>query len=210
MMAGMHPEELDLLAYLEGELDDQHRSEVAAHLKGCGRCAQEVRAAAAGRDALRSAPELELAPGRLEHVLDELPVRAAKRPGLAGRLLPVAAALAAVAALAGGAFVIGTSDRGDDEAAGIAQDESSAGEGAETAPAASVESAAGDDSSGTSSPTLKRVEGSARDVANTLRRQGFAARVSGDRVIVRGARAGDVRKALEQLGPGPVRVVVRP
>jgi anti-sigma factor RsiW len=206
----MHPEELDLLAYLEGELDDPHRSEVAAHLKACGRCAQEVRAAAAGRDALRSAPELELAPGRLEHVLDELPVRAAKRPGLTGRLLPVAAALAAVAALAGGAFVIGTSDRGDDEAAGIAQDESIAGGGAETAPAASVESAAGDDSSGTSSPTLKRVEGSARDVANTLRRQGFAARVSGDRVIVRGARAGDVRKALEQLGPGPVRVVVRP
>ena len=42
-MAGMHPEELELLAYLEGELDDPRRAKVASHLEACDRCAQEVR-----------------------------------------------------------------------------------------------------------------------------------------------------------------------
>ncbi len=51
MMAGMHPEEVELLAYLEGELDDPRRAEVVSHLETCDRCAQEVRSVEAGRAA---------------------------------------------------------------------------------------------------------------------------------------------------------------
>jgi hypothetical protein len=220
VMAGMHPEELELLAYLEGELDDPRRGQVASHLETCDRCAHELRAVEAGRAALRSAPMLELSAGRLETLLTPLPSRATTPPGLIRRVLPVAAALAAVAALAGGAFVLGTSGGGDDEGAGgLAQDEaSSAGGGVEGAGSTTGESGdKGQEGSATS--TFKsepsylraaRVAGSPASVARRLRRDGFDARAVNGKVIVRGATEAEVRKALEQFDPGPVRVLVRP
>lgn len=209
MMAGMHPEELELLAYLEGELDDPRRGQVASHLETCDRCAQEVRAVEAGRAALRSAPMLELPSERLETMLTRLPSRATTPPGLIRRALPVAAALAAVAAVAGGAFVLGTSDGGDDDAAGVAQDEaSSAGGGGE---AATTKGTSTDERQGGPSPgKAALVAGSPVSVARRLRSDGFDARAVNGRVIVRGATAAEVRKALETLDTGPVRVVVRP
>ena len=210
MMAGMHPEELELLAYLEGELDDPRRGEVASHLETCDRCAQELRSVEAGRAALRSAPMLELPAGRLDTLLAPLPSRVAAPPGLIRRALPVAAALAAVAALAGGAVVLGTSGGGDDEgASGFAQDESSnAGGGGE---AATTDGASTDErQSAPSSGKAALVAGSPTNVARRLRRDGFDARAVNGRVIVRGATAAEVRKALETLDTGPVRVVVRP
>jgi hypothetical protein len=211
VMAGMHPEELELLAYLEGELDDPRRGQVASHLETCDRCAQEVRAVEAGRAALRSTPMLELPQERVEALLTRLPSRAAAPPSLIRRALPVAAALAAVAALAGGAFVLGTSGSGDDEGAGgAAQDElSNAGggaEGAATTNGASTDKRQG----GPSSSKTALVAGSPASVARRLRRDGFEARAVNGRVIVRGATAAEVRKALEAFDPGPVRVVVRP
>ena len=209
-MAGMHPEELELLAYLEGELDDPHRAQVASHLESCDRCAQELRSLEAGRAALRSAPMLELPPERLEALLTRLPSRAATPPGVIRRALPVAAALAAVAALAGGAFVLGTGGGGDDESAGMAQDEASdasgGGEGAPTTEGSSTDKR----QSGASSNKAALVAGSPAGVARRLRSDGFDARAVNGRVIVRGATAEEVRKALETLDTGPVRVVVRP
>jgi hypothetical protein len=210
-MAGMHPEELELLSYLEGNLDDTRRGQVVSHLEACERCAQELRAVEAGRAALRSAPMLELPSERLEAMLTRLPSRAATPPGVIRRALPVAAALAAVAALAGGAFVLGTSGSGDDEGAGgVAQDElSNAGggaEGAATTNGASTDKRQG----GPSSSKTALVAGSPATVARRLRRDGFEARAVNGRVIVRGATAAEVRKALEAFDPGPVRVVVRP
>ena len=211
MMAGMHPEELELLAYLEGELDDPRRAEVASHLEACDRCAQELRSVEVGRAALRSAPMLELPSERLEAMLTRLPSRAVTPPGLIRRVLPVAAALAAVAALAGGAFVLGTSGGGDDEgASGMAQDEASdAGGGGEAAP--TTEGATtGKRQSGSSPLKALSVAGSPATVARRLRGDGFDARAVNGRVIVRGATADEVRKALETLDTGPVHVVVRP
>jgi len=211
VMAGMHPEELELLAYLEGELDDLRRGQVASHLETCDLCAQELRAVEAGRAALRSAPMLELPQERLEALLTRLPSRAATPPSLIRRALPVAAALAAVAALAGGAFVLGTSGGGDDEGAGgLAQDEASnAGGGAEGA--ATTNGASTDKrQSGSSSSKTALVAGSPASVARRLRSDGFEARAVNGRVIVRGATKADVRKALEQFDPGPVRVLIRP
>jgi hypothetical protein len=210
VMAGMHPDELELLAYVEGELDDLRRAEVASHLESCDRCAQELHAVEAGRAALRSAPMLELPQERLEALLIRLPSRAAAPPGLIRRALPVAAALAAVAAVAGGAFVLGTSGGGDDEGAGgLAQDEASnAGGGAEGAATTNGDST---ERQGATSPLKATlVAGSPASVARRLRRDGFEARAVNGRVIVQGATAAEVRKALETFDPGPVRVVVRP
>ncbi len=211
MMAGMHPEEVELLAYLEGELDDPRRAEVASHLESCDRCAQEVRSVEAGRAALHSSPMLELPSERLEAMLTRLPSRAAAPPGLIRRALPVAAALAAVAALAGGAFVLGTIDGGDDEGASApAQGEASdAGGGGEAAP---TTGGASTDKGQSAEPLLRAdsVAGSPATVARRLRSDGFDARAVDGRVIVRGATAAEVRKALETLDTGPVRVVVRP
>ena len=210
MMAGMHPEEVELLAYLEGELDDPRRAEVASHLESCDRCAQEVRSVEAGRAALHSSPMLELPSERLEAMLTRLPSRAAAPPGLIRRALPVAAALAAVAALAGGAFVLGTIDGGDDEGASApAQGEASDAGGGEVAP---TTEGASRDKGQSAEPLLKAasVAGSPATVARRLRSDGFDARAVDGRVIVRGATAAEVRKALEALDTGPVRVVVRP
>lgn len=209
-MAGMHPEKLELLSYLEGDLDDTRRGQVASHLETCDRCAQELRAVEAGRAALHSAPMLELPPERLEAMLTRLPSGTATSPGLIRRALPVAAALAAVAALAGGAFVLGTSGEGGDDAAGVAQDEANdAGGGGEAA--ATTDGSTTDKRQ--SAPTTDKaalVAGSPTNVARRLRRDGFDARAVNGRVIVRGATAAEVRKALETLDTGPVRVVVRP
>ena len=214
-MAGMHPEELELLAYLEGELDDPHHTQVASHLETCERCAQDLRAVEIGRAALSSAPMLELPQERLEALLTRLPSRAATPPGFIRRALPVAAALAAVAALAGGAFVLGTSGEGDDEASGVAQDEASdAGGGAVQGGGSTTRESTdeGTEFEGVPPPTLRaaRVAGSPASVARRLRRDGFDARAVNGRVIVRGATAAEVRKALETLDTGPVRVDVRP
>ena len=214
MMAGMHPEELELLAYLEGELDDPRRAQVASHVETCDRCAQDLREAEAGRAALRSAPMLELPQERLEALLTQLPSHAVTPPGFIRRALPVAAALAAVAALAGGAFVLGTSGEGGDEGAGVAQNEASdAGGGAVQGGGSTTrESTEGSEFEGVPPSTLRaaRVAGSPASVARRLRRDGFDARAVNGRVIVRGATAADVRKALETLDTGPVRVLVRP
>jgi anti-sigma factor RsiW len=210
VMAGMHPEELELLAYMEGDLDDPRRGQVASHLETCDLCAQELRAVEAGRAALRSAPMLELSQERLDAVLTRLPSRAMTPPGLIRRVLPLAAALAAVAALAGGAFVLGTNGGGDDEgASGVAQDEASdAAGGGEGAATTKKESTVGTQDA----PSYLRtaVAGSPASVARRLRRDGFDARAVNGRVIVRGATEADVRKALEQFDPGPVRVLIRP
>jgi hypothetical protein len=207
-MAGMHPEELELLSYLEGNLDDTRRGQVASHLETCERCAQELRAVEAGRAALRSAPMLELPPERLEAMLTRLPSRAATPPGVIRRALPVAAALAAVAALAGGAFVLGTSGEGGDDAAGVAQDEASDAGGGGEAAATTDGSTTDKRQSAPSTGKAALVAGSPTNVARRLRRDGFDARAVNGRVIVRGATAAEVRKALETLDTGPVRVVV--
>ena len=176
MMAGMHPEELELLAYLEGELDDPRHAEVASHLEACDRCAQELRSVESGRAALRSAPMLELPSGRLEAMLTRCRPRC-ETAGLIRQVLPVAAALAAVAALAGGAFVLGTIDGGDDESASApAQGEASdAGGGGE---AVATTGGATTDKRQSGSVPLKAVSvaGSPATVARRLRSDGFDAR----------------------------------
>ena len=62
-MAEKHPDELELLSFVEEELDDDARHEVAEHLVACRSCTDQVRRLEAGREALRAAPAPR-APGR--------------------------------------------------------------------------------------------------------------------------------------------------
>ena len=148
-MAERHPEELDLLAYVEEELASDARQEVVEHLVACRACSDHVRRLEAGREALRAAPPLELSDERHEQILAALPVRRAPRRSWVPlrRVLVVAAPVAAAAALVGGFVAVGTlggggGDEGD--AAGVAaeagadmgaQERSSAEGGGTIAPA---------------------------------------------------------------------------
>ena len=59
-MAERHPDELDLLDLVEGELPRAAQGSVAAHVEGCARCSEVVRQLRAGRGALHSSCVLQL------------------------------------------------------------------------------------------------------------------------------------------------------
>ena len=59
MMAEKHPNELELLSFVEEDLGTGARRDVAEHLVACRTCTEQVRRLEAGREALRSAPSLE-------------------------------------------------------------------------------------------------------------------------------------------------------
>jgi hypothetical protein len=208
MMDGAHPNELDLLAYVEEDLPDSRKAAVAEHVAGCRACADSVRQLETARQVLRSAPLLEMPAGSREAVLAGLPARAPKRR-LRWRPAVVAPALATAAVLAVVTGVVLTVDWNGDgqeaqEAAGPA------------APATVMEEAAGEEAGGAEddsralSSTLRSVEGPPREVALYLRRQGFDARVVDSTVRVRNADPVAVMRALADRPSGPVRVEVVP
>ena len=204
MMDGAHPNELDLLAYVEEDLPDPRKAAVAEHVAGCQACADSVRQLETARQVLRSAPLLEMPAGSRAAVLAGLPARAPKRrlrwrPGVVAPALAAAAVLAVV----GGVLLIDPSGR-EDEAAESAKP---------TAPATAMEEAAGEDAAGgaedrTLSAALRRVQGPPSEVALFLRGQGFEARVVGSTVRVRNADPDAVMRALAGRPDGPVRIKV--
>ena len=103
MVAETHPHDIELFEYAEDELRDTRREEIAAHLATCSVCAEQVRQAAAGREALRETTLLELPEGRREEILRNLPEleRSAgkRRRFFSKQLLAGIAALLVVAAL---------------------------------------------------------------------------------------------------------------
>lgn len=208
MMDGAHPNELDLLAYVEEDLPDPRKAAVAEHLAVCQTCADSVRQLETARQALRSAPLLEMPAGSRAAVLAGLPARAPKRR-LRWRPALVAPALAAAALLAVVTGVVLTVDWSGREAQEAAEP---------AAPATVMEEAAGEDAAGapgameerTLSSALRRVQGPPNEVALFLRRQGFEARVVGSTVRVRNADPEAVMRALADRPDGPVRIEVVP
>lgn len=73
MTTDIHPEDLELFEYVEGELDESRRALVELHIEQCSRCAQEVRTLEAGKAALRDSPLLELPAKRTGLILGDLP-----------------------------------------------------------------------------------------------------------------------------------------
>jgi anti-sigma factor RsiW len=218
-MAEKHPSELELLSFVEEELDGEARRDVAEHLVACRTCADEIRRLEAARDALRSAPLLELPDERRDEILASLPERRDRwrrfRP--ARRALVIAAPVAAAAALVAVLVVGGTQLRssGDDEqgeAADVAAEES-AGGGAtapretEAAPTATGEAAVPAGPPGTTFVLL--TQGPPAAIVRALQDEGIEARVDPGGGVVAAAQAADVRAALAGRPDGSVPVYVR-
>jgi len=198
MVAETHPHDIELFEYAEEELPEARREEIAEHLATCSLCAQQVRQAAAGREALRETMLLELPEGRREQILRNLPEERStgKRRGffskqlLAGiAALLVVASLTAVLVKTGGNSGMESSAGGS---AGAAEATATGGGGVEDAQTAEL-----------------FASGPAEDVADDLQRKGFKATLQKDRVVVHGATKAQVREALADRGPGDVEVVVK-
>jgi anti-sigma factor RsiW len=201
MVSGTHPDEIQLLDYVEGDLDTASRGVVEAHLAGCAECAEQLSRLEAGREALRGAPMLEAPAG----LLGELPERArpARRSFRPGRVIAV---LAPVAAIAGVVAIVATTnpdEKGGNEGARALEAQTAAdsaqGGAEEAAPSQAL-----------STTTVRSVAGPAQEVFQALVAKGFDARRLDDRVEVRGATRERVEVALADRPNGPVEVVVVP
>lgn len=207
-MDGAHPDELELLEFVEEELVEPRKAAVAEHVAACSRCAESVRQLETARYALRAAPLLELPGETREAALAALPERSVRRgwswrPRLA---VPAIAATAAVAAVVAGVVLTGGFDREEGrQSAEVATLE--AGQDAGAA-AGQEESATTDMSRALADDEVASVEGPPREVARALRRQGFDARVVDSTVLVQDAEAEEVRRALVGRPAGPVPVFV--
>jgi anti-sigma factor RsiW len=208
-MDGAHPEDLELLEFVEEELTEPRKAAVAEHVAACSRCAEAVRQLETARYALRSAPLLELPDETREAALAALPERSVRR-GWSWRphlVVPAIAATAAVAAVVAGVVLTGDFDRDKgSQAAEVATLQAGQDDGA----AAGQEESATTDMSRALSDidAAASVEGPPREVARLLRRQGFDAQVVDSTVLVQDAEAEEVRRALVGRPAGPVPVIV--
>lgn len=211
-MAEKHPDELELLSYVEEELPADARREVVEHLVACRACAESVRLLEAGRDALRAAPLLELPEERRQEVIAGLPERRDPwrpfRP--VRRAILVAAPVAAAAAFVGVFVFAAVQANGDGDEAN-----SEAGEAAQVEDAGGGAEAERSQGADTSLQTLtqlgelvRSVEGPPTEVVRILRREGISAQVV-EGAVVADARAGEVDAALGSRPTGPVDVYVR-
>ncbi|MGH3018855.1 MAG: anti-sigma factor family protein [Gaiellaceae bacterium] len=211
-MAEKHPDELELLSYVEEELTADARRDVVEHLVACRACAESVRRLEAGRAALRASPLLELPEERRREALAALPERRDPwrpfRPVRRAILVaaPVAAAAAFVGVFVFAAVQLGGGDDADSEAGDAAQVAEEAGGGADTGRA---------EDSGTSAQALQErgepvvsVAGPPAEVVRVLRREGIPAEVV-EGAVVADSRAGEVEAALADRPAGPVEVYVR-
>jgi hypothetical protein len=210
-MAEKHPDELELLSFVEDELDDPARRVVEQHLPECPACAAQVRRLEVGRDALRTAPLLELPAARRTEIVSGLPDHRDRwrlfRP--VKRALVIAAPVAAAAALVG-VFVLGGTQLGgggDDEAGGDAaavestdMERATGGGGQEAQPQPQADTAA---------QLVRKVPGPPAEIVRILESEGIAAEVEPGQGVFADARAGEVRAALSDLPDGAVAVYVR-
>jgi anti-sigma factor RsiW len=207
-MAEKHPDELELLSYLEEELDDPARREVAEHLVACRTCAEQIRRLEAGRGALQAAPLLELPDARRVEILSALPERADRwrlfKP--VKRALVIAAPVAGAAALVGVFVLAGTQlggGGGDDEAGDVAGGAEEQVERTDSQAEESIPFNAAD------ATPVRLVQGPAAEVVRMLEDEGITAEIVDSRTVVADARAGEVRAALGNRPSGGVAVYVR-
>ena len=218
-MAERHPDELDLLDLVEGELPRAAQGSVAAHVEGCARCSEVVRQLRAGRGALHASGVLQLserARDGISAAIDEQPRTRRFRfwePRRLGLVLAATLVLVASAVAVGQWGGVGD-EQGGDAASELAEDDGGGGEGAE---GGGVEG----DAQTVMPETMRepiRVAGPARDVAAELRAEGFDARVVRGEVVVRlaGERVDEgeapeedrLQAVLAERGAGPVAVRV--
>ena len=209
MMDGAHPDELDLLAFVEDELPERLKAAVAEHMAVCAACAEAVGQLETGRYALRSSPLLELPEENREAVLADLPARPARRGWTwRPRLVVPALATVAVVALATAVVLRADFDRDESEAAKATDTFAAAEEAGQDEGAGAPEAATTDMSRALSGNQVTSVEGPPAEVARLLRRRGFDAYVADQAVGVRDADPSEVRRALVGRPAGPVPVFI--
>lgn len=209
-MAEKHPDEFELLSYVEEELATDARQEVAEHLVACRSCAEHVRGLEAGRTALRAAPPLELSDERRARMLAALPER--REPwsfrGPLKRVLVIAAPVAAAAALIG--VVVVNGPYGGDDAGDAGGDAGEAAAEAEGGQEMMQSTEAADQSAPMVAGTLVRnVAGPASAVVDLLAAEGISAEANQDGSVTAQGTAADVRAALEGRPGGIVAVYVK-
>jgi len=204
--ARTHPDDLELLDFVESDLPRARADEVADHVERCTLCERAVHELQAGRAATHTAARLELSPAARDRITEAIGLeRQHPRKTFRDRFRPAALVVAAVLVL--GSFVglvaYQARDDGGDQAG-------SAGEGA------AQTSAAEDSGGGEAMPdrpaegAVLSVAGPPRTVARELRRDGLDARVSGATVVVTGTTAEAVEESLAGRDAGSVQVFVRP
>jgi len=220
-MAGTHPEDVELLAYVDEELASARADEIAAHMRTCATCASQVRDLAAARDALHASPLLHLPAERRGRIMVGLP--APDRPGrarprrllaLVTVLLVVAAVLAVVAAQENGPTVGGEAERAAEQAptqtAETGRDETGEAGRGETGGSGRADDRASPEAALSGAPPVARVAGAPTRVAEFLRGQGYDARAVGRSVEVRTRRRAAIRRLLTgRFARGDVAVYVR-
>ena len=235
MMAGNHPNDIELLEYVEGDLDERAAATVREHLAACETCAGEVARLQQASAALQATPLLELPADRQQQILASLPAQEREHHRMRGlftrrRVLAVLAPAAVAAAIV--VAVVSLDGTGADEEAAapppsVLQAEAAPAEPAPAGPPASAAAEAAppsaEDSAGgaeeaapapttTEAPTTARAQlsvgGTPDEVATRLEQAGLVARVVGETVEVEGATEAEVEKLLEDLGPGGVSVRV--
>ena len=209
-MAEKHPDEFELLSYVEEELATDARQEVAEHLVACRSCAEHVRRLEAGRTALRATPPLELSDERRARMLAALPER--REPwsfrGPLKRILVIAAPVAAAAALIG--VVVVNGPYGGDDAGDAGGDAGEAAAEAEGGQEMMQSTGAADQSATMAAGTLVRnVAGPASAVVDLLAAEGISAEANQDGSVTAQGTAADVRAALEGRPGGIVAVYVK-
>jgi anti-sigma factor RsiW len=214
-MAERHPEELDLLAYVEEELSSDERQEVVEHLVACRSCSDHVRRLEAGREALRSVPQLELSDEAHQRILTALPVRQAPRRSWTPlrRVLVVAAPVAAAAALVGGFVAVGTlGGGGGDNEEGAAVQEGAADMGASGGEERSSAEGGATVVQGaqelSSANLVRSVQGPPGEIVVALGNSGITAAIQ-QGAVVADASAAAVREALAGRPDGTVPVYVK-
>jgi len=221
----MHPDDLELFEYVEGDLAETRRPDVAAHLATCERCAEEVRLLEAGKEALRESPLLALPPKTKDALLRGLPRQVEHRRtpfSFSPRRLVAVLAPVAVVAIAV-TVIVSTTGNGEGEreaapaeptAAQALKSTEEAGDAAaaEAAPAPETPPAAGAPSlEATAAPReIRAVVGPPEEVAAFLRGRGFDASVVDDTVEVRATDSAAVERALAKRPDGDVHVVIAP
>jgi anti-sigma factor RsiW len=212
-MAGEHPTDLTLLAYVEEELDTAARETVEAHLAECEACAADVRLARTGRDAARGAPLLEAPADLSGRVVGEITPPPRQRAATGRRWLGIVAPVAAALAIAGGIATLavytpggGGDDSGADEGAAVAEEATRDAGGGELAPAPGETAPREEPLSGP--VPFSRVAADPQELVQELRNKGFEARFAGAGVIVRTKRLHALRTALRDYPRGSLAVRV--
>lgn len=210
MMADWTPSEIELLEYVEGELDAAAAERVRAAVAASPELTRIVADLERGRDALRRAPTLELPQASRRRIVESLPRQEGGDWSLAGlrasprRLLvvltPVAAAVVAAIALTS---TLGDGDQRDRTASGgeTVAAQTAAAEGGSAFDSAAPEAAGA---------PIASVKGPAKDVAKLLRAKGFEAKAVNGAVEVTGADPAGVQEALADRAEGPVAVLLVP